>query len=270
VEKFHQTIEQTLLCGLPGYTDGPRDAAGRLYGPICDRAAELVQVGDAAVGPLRIERFAAVFASWVAWYNTERPHTGLDGRTPLQAWNEDPSAVTRIDADRVRYLLLAGVQRTIGGKGVRFNGLAYVAPELHGRRGQSVDVRYMPHDDRFIEVYLDGKHLCSAYPQGQLSAEQTEQFRAHARAEAKRLAGERRRAARRARSSLVPLTDQQTAVAEARLVPAAHAVTPTRSRLDAELRRRARTDLLGLREPTAEAAPVDLDAQPADPDQEQS
>jgi putative transposase len=270
VEKFHQTIEQTLLCGLPGYTDGPRDAAGRLYGPICDRAAELVQVGDGAVGPLRIERFAAVFASWVAWYNTERPHTGLEGRTPLQAWNEDLSAVARIDADRVRYLLLAGVQRTIGGDGVRFNGLAYVAPELHGRRGQSVDVRYMPHDDRFIEVYLDGKHLCTAYPQGQLSAEQTERFRAHARAEAKRLAGERRRAARRARSSLVPLTDQQTAVAEARLVPAAHAVTPTRSRLDAELRRRARTDLLGLREPTAEAAFVDLDAQPADPDQEQS
>jgi len=258
VEKIHQTIEQTLLCGLPGYTDGPRDAAGHLYGPISDRAADQAPVGEGAVGPLRIERFAAAFSRWVAWYNTERPHAALDGRTPLQAWNDDLSAVAHIDADRVRYLLLAGSARTIGGDGVRLHGLAYIAPELQGRRGQSVEVRYMPHDDRFIEVYLHGKHLCTAYPQGQLSDEQTERFRAHARAEAKRLAGERRRAARRARSALVPLTDQQTAATEARLVPADHAVTPTRSRLDAQLRRRARTDLLGLSDPTT--APVDLDA----------
>ena len=50
----------------------------------------------------------------------------------------------------------------------------------------------MPHDDRFIEVYLGGQHLCTAYPQGQLTDEEAEQFRAHARAEAKRLAGQRR------------------------------------------------------------------------------
>ena len=218
---------------------------------------------------MRIERFAAVFASWVAWYNTERPHSGLDGRTPLQAWNEDSSALVRIDADRVRHLLLAGAERTIGADGVRLNGLAYVAPELQGRRGQSVEVRYMPHDDRFVEVYLHGKHLCTAYPQGQLTDEQTEQFRAHARAEAKRLAGERRRAARRARSALVPLTGEQSAATEARLVPAEHALAPTRSRLDTELRRRARTDLLGLSDPAAAAAaPGDLDQQPVDPDQD--
>jgi len=50
VEKIHQTIEQTLLCGLPGYTDGPRDAAGRLYGPISERPAEQGEVGEATVG----------------------------------------------------------------------------------------------------------------------------------------------------------------------------------------------------------------------------
>jgi putative transposase len=272
VERIHLTIEQTLLVGLPGYTDGPRDAAGRLYGPVSDRPADRAAggedgAGEDTVGPLRIERFAAQFATWVNWYNTECPHSALDGRTPLQAWNEDLSAVQRIDADRVRHLLLAGVERLIGADGVRWNGLAYVAPELQGRRGQRVQVRYMPHDDRFVEVYLDGAHLCTAYPQGQLTDEQTEQFRAHARAEARRLAGERRRAARRARSALVPLTDQQTTATEARLVPAERVVAPTRSRLDAELRRRSRTDLLGLTDPTTPTAPVDLDQEHLDQEQ---
>ncbi len=39
VERVHRTIDQTLLCGLPGFTGGPRDAAGRLYGPLDDRLA---------------------------------------------------------------------------------------------------------------------------------------------------------------------------------------------------------------------------------------
>jgi putative transposase len=39
VERVHRTIDQTLLCGLPGFTGGPRDAAGRLYGPLDDRFA---------------------------------------------------------------------------------------------------------------------------------------------------------------------------------------------------------------------------------------
>ncbi|MFJ6054652.1 Mu transposase C-terminal domain-containing protein [Streptomyces sp. NPDC092307] len=66
--------------------------------------------------------------------------------------------------------------------------------KLYGRGGQQVQIRYMPHDDRQIEVYASVEHLCTAYPTGQLTPEQTEAFRAHARAEAERLGRERRRA----------------------------------------------------------------------------
>jgi putative transposase len=240
VERLHLTIEQTLLCGLPGYTDGPRNAAGKLYGPISDtpaaRAAAENAVQAGQVGPMRIERFAALFPDWVAWYNTERPHAGLDGRTPLQAWNDDASAVQRVDAERVRHLLMAGVERTVGKQGVLHNGLAYVAPELHGRGGQVVQVRYMPHDDRSVEVYLDGAHLCTAYPQGQLSDEQVTAFWEHAPAEARRLGAARRRAARRARSELVPLTGSETTAEQARLVPAEQAGGLSRHQRDALLR----------------------------------
>lgn len=81
IERLHRTIDQTLLSGLPGFTEGPRDVAGKLYGPLDDRAAARAAAPDQAVQPMRIEHFAAHFASWVAWYNTMRPHSALDGRT---------------------------------------------------------------------------------------------------------------------------------------------------------------------------------------------
>lgn len=96
--------------------------------------------------PWWIERFCQRFAGWAHWYNTERPHDGLDGRTPLQAWEEDQSALQRISTGQLRHLLLAGEERTVGKDGIRLRGLAYVAPELQGRGGQKVQVRYMPHD----------------------------------------------------------------------------------------------------------------------------
>jgi len=204
------------------------------------------------VGPMRIERFVAErFAPWVAWYNTERPHSMLAGRTPAQAWADDATALQRIEAGSLRHLLLAGVERTVNKDGIRFNGLAYVAPELQGRGGQSVHVRFMPHDDRLIEVYLDGKHLCTAYPQGQLSAEQTEAFRQHAKAETKRLGTARRRASARTRAELAPLTGEHDGAAESRLIPAAGARELIGRGSDEMLRRRARTNLLGLTDPTA-------------------
>ena len=269
IERVRRTVEQTLLCGLPGYTDGPRNAAGVLYGPISDTPAARAAAETAAdTAPMRIERFAAVFGDWVAWYNTARPHAGLAGRTPLQAWNEDRSAVARVDPDRVRHLLLAGVDRTVDKDGIHFNNLRYLAPQLQGRVGQRMNVRYMPHDDRSVEVYLDGVHLCTAYPQGQLSEEQVAEFRDHARAETRRLGAARRTAARRARSELVPLTGADTTTSQARLVPAEQAGSPARHRRDALLASRARTDLLGLTDPAEPVVPVDLDAAP-DTDGEQ-
>lgn len=82
-------------------------------------------------------------------------------------------------------------------KSLALRSLAYVAPELYGRGGQRVQIRYMPHDGRSIEVYDGERNLCTAYPTGRLTAAQADAFREHARAEAERLGRERRRASRR-------------------------------------------------------------------------
>ncbi|MBA2897740.1 putative transposase [Nonomuraea soli] len=227
VERIHRTIDETLLRGLPGFTGGPRDAAGKLYGPIDDRyAARAAAHDDSDPGlaqPMRIERLASTFADWARWYNTTRPHRMLDGRTPLQAWESDTGPLHRVEADKLRHLLLAATTRVIAKDGIHFNNLAYIAPELQGRGGQRVEIRHMPHDDRFVEVYLDGRHLCTAHPAERLTPEQAEAFRAHTRAEARRLGQERRRATARARAELVPLTETSAGgpPAEARILPPA-------------------------------------------------
>ncbi|MFI0743336.1 Mu transposase C-terminal domain-containing protein [Streptomyces sp. NPDC021100] len=205
------------------------------------RAAE-----GAAGAPLRIERFVNRFADWARWYNTERPHRMLAGRTPLQAWMEDTAPLRRIPADQLRHLMLASTERTVQKDGINFRSLSYLAPELHGRGGQRVEIRYMPHDDRTIEVFQRGKHLCTAYPTGQLTAEQTEAFRAHARAEAERLGRERRRASRRSRRELAPMTGDGTPAQESRLVAEKNGRIATRQARDAALRARSSTSLLGI------------------------
>ena len=38
--------------------------------------------------------------------------------------------------------------------------------------GEEVEIYFMPHDGRLVEVFRDGKHLCTALPQDQLSEDQ--------------------------------------------------------------------------------------------------
>jgi putative transposase len=158
IERLNRTVAQDFLCTLPFFTDGPRDAAGRLYAP--------------GVPPLTFERFATEFGNWVEYYNTARPHAGLQGQTPLDRWQADPMPVRVIPTDDLRFLLLAGAERRITKHGIRFGGLHFIAPELNGRVGQTVQLRWMPHDLRTIQVFYMGEWLCTARPQGVLTADQ--------------------------------------------------------------------------------------------------
>lgn len=195
IERWHRTIADMLLCQLPGYTDGPRDKQGHLYGPVRDDAAWRASLPDpstasldhtnpnstetASTGPgnagigiagsgnapsgvetstpaaLPLHAFTTVFAQWVLWFNTEHEHQGLDGQSPLQAWRADPTPIHHVPAEHLRDLLLTQQGATITSRGIRHNNLHYVATELQDRRGEKVTIRYAPHDDRSIEVYHD-------------------------------------------------------------------------------------------------------------------
>lgn len=240
VERANRTMDQEFLSGLPFYTEGPRAADGRLYGP------------DAA--PMTLALFVDRFAEWVIDYNTARAHSALGGLTPLQRWAADPTPVREVPAEQLRWLLLADVERTINRDGIHFGGETFIAAELNGRVGERVQVRYTPHDLRRIEIFRGDTWLCTAHPQGQLSDEGRAAVLARRRADAAELGRRQRRASRRARAKLAPITEpgpledttvvsMNTARTERRRSERGERDWEARDR---DLQRLGRTDLLNL------------------------
>jgi putative transposase len=197
LERANRTLDQEFLCGLPFFTEGPRAADGRLLGPVAE--------------PMSLELFVDRFAEWVTEYNTVRVHSER-GQTPLQRWNTDATPLRLVPDEQLRWLLLADVERTVNKDGVHFEGLRFIAGELNGLVGEKVQVRYTPHDLRQIEIFRGDEWLATAYPQGALTAEQREEVLARRRADAKELGRRQRRASRRARAVLAPITEPGQAV----------------------------------------------------------
>ena len=240
VERVNRTVDQLLLAGLPFYTEGPRAADGRLFGP--------------GAGPMGLELFVDRFAAWVSDYNTVRPHSGLGGQTPLQRWCEDSTPIREIAPEQLRWLLLADAERVINRDGIHFGGVIFIAGELNGRVGDRVQIRYTPHDLRRIEVFTGDTWLCTALPQGLLSPEQRADVLARRRADAAELGRRQRAASRRARAKLAPITapgptEETTVITtdtqRAETHPRRRALVDTETR-DRDLAREARTDLLDL------------------------
>jgi putative transposase len=265
IERAFLTVDQMLLCTLPGYTGGARAANGRLAGPLDDRVKARTGYGQAAAEgidatlPLGLETFARIFRDWVNFYNTEHVHGELSGRTPAQAWIADPTPLIDIPAEQLRHLLLASDPRTIGPHGIRFRNLVWVDPGglLRERRGQRVLIRYMPYDDREIHVYLDGQFLATCQPRDALTPEQEEQFYAAARAQEKQAAAQRAAARRRGHRRLATLSATDEAAEPVRRISPAEADRAAGRRSCLDLRKEASASLLGLG-PIGPLEPIDL------------
>ena len=148
IERAFLSVDQMLLCTLPGYTEAARAANGALAGPLDDRVkardayAEAAAAGTGTTLPLGLETFATIFGDWVTSYNTEHHHSEL-GRTPAQAWEADPAPLADVPEEQLRHLLLARQTRTIGPHGIRFRNLNWADPGglIRERRGQQVLIR---------------------------------------------------------------------------------------------------------------------------------
>ena len=246
MERLNRTLDQTLLSSLPGYTGGPRDTAGRLYGPVDDSPAGRAAAEGAEVGPLRIEVLAERVRTWAHWYNTKRPHSVLDGLTPAQAWQEDPAVLHRIDTERLRHLLLAGVERTIGKEGVRSHGHHYLAPSSRDAVARWYRCASCPTTTASSRS-SPTESICA--PPTPTPSSPLNRSTSSVSRRAPRPAAWRPNA--RARSELAPLTDGSPP-AEARLLPGHRGDELASRRRDRQLRQRASTSLLGLHDPAQE------------------
>jgi putative transposase len=153
--------------------------------------------------------------------------------------------------------------------------LRFIAGELNGLVGEKVQVRYTPHDLRQIEIFRGDEWLGTAYPQDALTAEQREEVLARRRADANELGRRQRRASRRPRAVLAPITEPGPVV-DTTTISADQARDELRRGgdghgRDGDLRRLAMTNLLGLKtdfaywnpdladEPSPEPSPQELD-----------
>lgn len=242
VERLHRTICQEVIAGLPFWTEGPRRLDGKHYGP------------KVKTPGLPLEEFVELFERGVRHYNLERPHSALGGMTPLDAWEADPEPLRLASEEQLRFTFLKRERRKVIKEGISHADTKFWAPELQGLKGERVEIAYMPYDQREIQVFYQGKWLCSAEPQGQATPAQREEvlrLRQQGRQRASRL---RAQASRRARVRLATMTgpgksEPVTAITEEQ------AATELREAGEAALREASSLELLGIEQRVNQVKP---------------
>lgn len=161
-------MKTNCLPPLPGYTDNVSDARGHNA------------IADAALGE---SEFLLKLADWFDWYITEHVHSAL-GCTPLQAWQRATAVIEEIpDARLWEDFLVAKDKAKVSKNGIRFDTIDFTAPELVGKVGRHLEIRYLPHDRSFIEVFDEGAHVCTALPRTALTADQQQAIIDHRQAQ---------------------------------------------------------------------------------------
>jgi putative transposase len=241
VERALRTLELQLASTLPGYLRGPR---------------ALDQTLMDLTGPaLTLDQFTDVLATYILEYNHEHQHAALGGRTPAEAWSDDPTPLREVDPPELRWML-PRTSAKITKSGIRYRKRWYFAPEISGHVGERVEVAYAPGSGRRIDVYRNEKWWTTAIAQDSLT-------RAEARVGVDRrreahdwiveIAKEANRKIRAKYTSTDGTSDGEPAADEPNGQPPDGA-DALRADLDRNLRAAARTNLLGLSD---EVVPVD-------------
>ncbi|MFJ7272770.1 Mu transposase C-terminal domain-containing protein [Streptomyces sp. NPDC099050] len=197
VENLNRCADRMLFAVLPGYTltSKPRPAKKK---PHSDEPL-----------PLTFAECTFEVLDWARWWNTEHRPAGLAGRTPLEAWQADPTPLSDIPEAALWGLMLEddGRVRKLSSHGVRWRGRDYLGAWMAGQAGRSVRIRHMPHHDHEIEVCdLGGRHLGTAHLADAATPEQLDELRRTRTVRARRLREETKKAEALRRQRFAPAT----------------------------------------------------------------
>jgi len=142
IERFFRTINQMLLCGLPGYTP-----AGPPHGQTL----------------LTLPAFEAQLQRFILADYHQRLHSET-GVPPHARWAAGgflpqlPESLEHLDL----LLLTVAKSRKVHPDGIRFQGFRYLDPTLAAYVGEAVIIRYDPRDMAEIRVFHQQRFLCRA------------------------------------------------------------------------------------------------------------
>ena len=114
-----------------------------------------------------IERFRELFGQWLSDVHHRTPHTGdsMDGRTPLDVFNDNPIAKRTAPRAVLDFLLMRTERVKVSKNGVRYRGQHYGQgrPELLPLIGRDVLIKVDPTDAGYVFVCdLAGRKLTTA------------------------------------------------------------------------------------------------------------
>lgn len=162
IERAFRTFSHNLLELLPGYSGHNVAEAQELRAgaSFADRLFKKNEVIELKLTAAQLQDFCD---RWCRDYYMHESHAGLGGATPFQRYSQLRDVVRRIDDVRALDMLLGeGDLRMVSKKGIRIDGLTYIAPELGMVVRQQVLVRREESDLGRVVVYHDEKFLCIA------------------------------------------------------------------------------------------------------------
>ncbi len=142
IERFFRTVNQRLLCGLPGYS------------PAGQPPAQAV---------LTLSTLEAELQRFILDQYHQQPHSET-GEPPQARW-EGGSFLPRLpeSLDQLDLLLLTVAKsRKVRPDGIHFQGLRYLDLTLAAYVGESVIIRYDPRDMAEIRIFHDQRFLYRA------------------------------------------------------------------------------------------------------------
>lgn len=162
IERAFRSFSHNLLELLPGYSGHNVAEAQELRGraSFADRLFKKNEVIELKLTAAQLQDFCD---RWCRDYYMHEAHAGLGGATPFQRFAQLRDVVRRVDDVRALDMLLGeGDLRMVSKKGIRIDGLTYIAPELGTVVRQEVLVRREESDIGRVVVYHNERFLCIA------------------------------------------------------------------------------------------------------------
>jgi putative transposase len=142
IERFFRTVNQMLLCALPGYTPAGPPTGKTLF---------------------TLSAFDGHLQEFILHQYHQRPHSEI-GVPPHARWMAGgflprlPESLEQLDL----LLLTVAKSRKVRQDGIHFQGLCYLDPTLAAYVGEQVIIRYDPRDMAEIRVFHQHRFLCRA------------------------------------------------------------------------------------------------------------